>query len=100
MIEVSSTTKCHSSCGTRSEWDKDDIDALGMMGVDLLALGMLSCLRRGFDLLRRHRGISLDLAAVPRDCRQTYAMLRRADSLGAWFETGSQAKLDWRCRGG
>lgn len=49
-----------------------------MMKVDLLALGMLSCLRRGFDLLRQHRRIDLALAAVPRDCPKTYAMLRRA----------------------
>ena len=50
------------------EWDKDDVDALKLLKVDILALGMLSCLRRGFDLLRRHRRLDLDLASVPRDC--------------------------------
>jgi error-prone DNA polymerase len=74
------------------EWDKDDIDALKLLKVDILALGMLSCLRRGFNLLRRHHRIDLDLADVPRDCPETYAMLRRADSLGV-FQVESRAQM-------
>jgi error-prone DNA polymerase len=74
------------------EWDKDDVDALKLLKVDILALGMLSCLRRGFDLLRRHRRLDLDLAGVPRDCPETYAMLRRADSLGV-FQVESRAQM-------
>jgi len=75
------------------EWDKDDVDALGLLKVDILALGMLSCLRRGFDLLRRHRRLDLDLAGVPRDCGETYAMLRRADSIGV-FQVESRAQMN------
>ena len=74
------------------EWDKDDIDALKLLKVDILALGMLSCLRRGFDLLRKYRRLDLDLAGVPRDCEDTYAMLRRADSLGV-FQVESRAQM-------
>ncbi|MHB0726986.1 error-prone DNA polymerase [Roseomonas mucosa] len=74
------------------EWDKDDVDALKLLKVDILALGMLSCLRRAFDLLRRHRRLDLDLAGVPRDCEETYAMLRRADSLGV-FQVESRAQM-------
>ena len=75
------------------EWDKDDVDALGLLKVDILALGMLSCLRRAFDLLRQHRRLDLDLAGVPRDCGATYAMLRRADSLGV-FQVESRAQMN------
>ncbi|ATR19612.1 error-prone DNA polymerase (plasmid) [Roseomonas sp. FDAARGOS_362] len=75
------------------EWDKNDVEALGLLKVDILALGMLSCLRRGFELLRRHRLADLDLAAVPRDCDETYAMLRRADSLGV-FQVESRAQMN------
>ena len=50
---------------TTIEWDKDDLDALGLLKVDVLALGMLSCIRRAFDLLRIHYSRSLTLASVP-----------------------------------
>ncbi|WP_456316385.1 helix-hairpin-helix domain-containing protein, partial [Teichococcus vastitatis] len=75
------------------EWDKDDIDALGLLKVDILALGMLSMLRRGFQLLKRHHRKDLDLAGVPRDCPETYAMLRRADSVGV-FQVESRAQMN------
>jgi error-prone DNA polymerase len=74
------------------EWDKDDIDALKLLKVDVLGLGMLSCLKRGFDLLRRHRGKDWGLRDVPLDCLDTYAMLRRADSLGV-FQVESRAQM-------
>jgi len=74
------------------EWDKDDIDALKLLKVDILALSMLSCLRHGLDLLRRHHQLNLDLADVPRACLKSYAMLRRADSLGV-FQVESLAQM-------
>ncbi|MBV1800435.1 error-prone DNA polymerase [Siccirubricoccus sp. G192] len=92
LVETAVVSNAAMPGRTVLEWDKDDIDALGLMKVDLLALGMLSCLRRGFDLLRRHRRIDLDLAAVPRDCPATYAMLRRADSVGV-FQVESRAQM-------
>ncbi|RUZ94437.1 error-prone DNA polymerase, partial [Mesorhizobium sp. M7A.F.Ca.US.001.02.1.1] len=74
------------------EWDKDDIDALKFMKVDVLALGMLSCMKRGFDLLSRHKGITLDLATIPAEDPRTYAMIRKADTLGT-FQIESRAQM-------
>ena len=56
------------------EWDKDDIDILRFMKVDCLALGMLSCMKRAFDLLAAHKGVNLDLASIPAEDPRTYAM--------------------------
>jgi error-prone DNA polymerase len=74
------------------EWDKDDIGALRFMKVDVLGLGMLGCLRRAFDLLDHHRGIRLDLAAIPPEDPATYEMIRRADTLGT-FQIESRAQM-------
>ena len=74
------------------EWDKDDIDALGLMKVDVLALGMLTCIRKGFDLLRHHGLGELTLATVPREDGATYAMLQRGDSVGT-FQVESRAQM-------
>ena len=74
------------------EWDKDDIDALSFMKVDCLALGMLSCMKRGFDLLAAHKGIQLDLATIPAEDPRTYAMIRRADTVGV-FQIESRAQM-------
>jgi error-prone DNA polymerase len=74
------------------EWDKDDIDALHFMKVDVLALGMLSCMKRGFDLLAAHKGIELDLATVPAEDPRTFAMIRKADTLGT-FQIESRAQM-------
>jgi len=74
------------------EWDKDDVDALKMMKVDVLALGMLSCMRRAFDLLAGHKDIRLDLATIPPEDPRTYAMIRRADTLGT-FQIESRAQM-------
>ena len=74
------------------EWDKDDIDALRFMKVDVLGLGMLGCLRRAFDLLRRHDGKDLDLATIPPEDPATYAMIRKADTLGT-FQIESRAQM-------
>lgn len=75
------------------EWDKDDLNELGLMKVDVLALGMLTCIHRAFDLLRC-RGIMInDLADVPREDPAVYEMLRRADSLGV-FQVESRAQMN------
>src|SRR6185312_2589198 len=60
------------------QWDKDDLEYMNLLKVDCLALGMLSCLRKCFDLLRRHRGIDLELATIPQEDGATYAMIQRA----------------------
>ncbi|MGJ5175534.1 error-prone DNA polymerase [Bradyrhizobium oligotrophicum] len=74
------------------EWDKDDIDALRFMKVDVLALGMLSCMKRGLDMLADHKGINLDLASIPAEDPRTYAMIRKADTLGT-FQIESRAQM-------
>ncbi|MEX0809634.1 MAG: error-prone DNA polymerase [Dongiaceae bacterium] len=74
------------------EWDKDDLDALGMLKVDILALGMLTCLGKGFELIRRHWGKAFTLASVPEDDDEVYDMLCRADSLGV-FQVESRAQM-------
>ena len=74
------------------EWDKDDIDVIKMMKVDCLALGMLSAMKRSFDLLADHKGISLDLATIPAEDPRTYEMIRRADTLGV-FQIESRAQM-------
>jgi error-prone DNA polymerase len=74
------------------EWDKDDIDTLGLMKVDVLALGMLSCLRRGLDLLKDHYGADYSLATLPQDDVSVYDMLSRADSIGV-FQVESRAQM-------
>jgi error-prone DNA polymerase len=74
------------------EWDKDDIDALRFMKVDCLALGMLSCMKRGLDLLAEHKGIALDLASIPAEDPRTYAMIRKAGTLGV-FQIESRAQM-------
>ncbi|MGB3378105.1 MAG: error-prone DNA polymerase [Allopontixanthobacter sediminis] len=75
------------------EWDKDDIDALGILKVDVLALGMLTCIRKCLDLLEKHHERRLDLATVPREVPETYAMLRKGDSLGV-FQVESRAQMN------
>ncbi len=74
------------------EWDKDDIDALRFMKVDVLALGMLTCMKHGLDLLADHKGIQLDLATIPAEDPRTYAMIRKADTLGT-FQIESRAQM-------
>ena len=74
------------------EWDKDDIDALGIFKVDILALGMLTCIAKCFDLLRAHYGDDRELATVPADDDATYDMLCAGDSLGV-FQVESRAQM-------
>jgi len=75
-------------------WDKDDIDALGILKVDVLSLGMLSCLRRSFDLMRQHVGQDFDLATLPPEDPRVYDMLCRADSIGV-FQVESRAQMNF-----
>ncbi|MGJ5619580.1 error-prone DNA polymerase [Sulfitobacter sp. MF3-043] len=74
------------------EWDKDDIDALGIFKVDILALGMLTCIAKCFNLLRAHHSIDHDLASVPQADAETYDMLCAGDSLGV-FQVESRAQM-------
>src|ERR1700735_5352075 len=74
------------------EWDKDDLDALGILKVDCLALGMLTAIRKCFALLARHQGRALTLASVPWECRQVYEMACRADTIGV-FQIESRAQM-------
>ncbi len=74
------------------EWDKDDLDALGMLKIDVLALGMLSCIRKAFALIERHHGRHFDLASVPKEDPAVYDMLCRADSIGV-FQVESRAQM-------
>jgi error-prone DNA polymerase len=74
------------------EWDKDDIDILRFMKVDVLGLGMLGCMRRAFDLLSEHKNQRLDLATIPAEDPATYAMIRKADTLGT-FQIESRAQM-------
>jgi error-prone DNA polymerase len=74
------------------EWDKDDIDTLHLMKVDVLALGMLSCLKRGLDLLQQHYGADYALATLPQGDGAVYDMLSRADSIGV-FQVESRAQM-------
>lgn len=76
------------------EWDKDDIDALGLLKVDILALGMLTCIRKAFSLLAQHRGQTLTLANVPPENPPVYDMLCRADAIGV-FQVESRAQLNF-----
>ncbi|GGJ86843.1 error-prone DNA polymerase [Pseudomonas matsuisoli] len=74
------------------QWDKDDIDALGLMKVDVLALGMLSAVRRCLDLLRTHHRRDLTLATIPSEDPETYRMISRAETLGV-FQIESRAQM-------
>ncbi|MCP2132199.1 UNVERIFIED_ORG: error-prone DNA polymerase [Bradyrhizobium japonicum] len=75
------------------EWDKDDVDALNMMKVDVLALGMLTCIRKCFDLIADHKGERFVLASVPQDDPKVYDMLCDGESLGV-FQVESRAQMN------
>ncbi|MCH4091861.1 error-prone DNA polymerase [Acetobacter sp.] len=74
------------------EWDKDDIDALKFMKVDILALGMLTCMKKGLDLLAAHKGQHFTLQTIPAEDPRTYAMIRKADTIGV-FQIESRAQM-------
>lgn len=75
------------------EWDKDDINELRILKVDVLALGMLTCIRKAFDLIDVHHGKRFDLASVPQDDERVYDMLCKGDSLGT-FQVESRAQMN------
>ena len=75
------------------EWDKDDVDALRMMKVDVLALGMLTCIRKCFDLIAQHKGTRYELATIPPKEERVYDMLCRGESLGV-FQVESRAQMN------
>jgi len=74
------------------QWDKDDLDAVGLMKIDVLALGMLSAIRRGLALVSAWRGKPLSLASIDRERVEVYDMLSRADSVGV-FQVESRAQM-------
>lgn len=74
------------------EWNKDDLDALGILKIDVLGLGMLTCIRKGFDLIKSHYGIAYDLATVPQEEPDVYDMLCKGDSIGV-FQVESRAQM-------
>ncbi len=75
------------------EWDKDDIEELGILKIDVLALGMLTCIRKAFDLIEMNHGERFELATVPREVPQVYDMLCKGDSLGV-FQVESRAQMN------
>lgn len=77
---------------TNIEWNKDDIEALGFLKVDVLALGMLTCIRKAFDLARQHYQLDLTLANIPQDVPKVYDMISHADTLGV-FQIESRAQM-------
>lgn len=77
---------------TQIEWDKDDLEALGILKIDILALGMLTCLRKAFDLLEGHYDQPTSLASMAKEDKRTYAMIQRADTIGV-FQIESRAQM-------
>ncbi|MDA8708123.1 error-prone DNA polymerase [Hellea sp.] len=76
------------------EWDKNDIDVMGMMKIDVLALGMLTCIRKGFDMLRQWKGLDVSIASVPQEDSDVYDMICVADTLGV-FQIESRAQMQF-----
>jgi error-prone DNA polymerase len=76
---------------TNIEWNKDDIEALGFLKIDVLALGMLTCIRKGFTLAKQHYGLDLTLANIPQDDDNVYEMVSHADTIGV-FQIESRAQ--------
>lgn len=76
---------------TNIEWNKDDIETLGFMKIDVLALGMLTCIRKAFDLVKKHYGRELTLANIPQDDPGVYEMVSHADTIGV-FQIESRAQ--------
>jgi error-prone DNA polymerase len=75
------------------EWDKDDIEELGILKIDVLALGMLTCIRKCFDLIDLHHGERFELATIPQEVPEVYDMLCEGDSLGV-FQVESRAQMN------
>ncbi|HKY90805.1 MAG TPA: error-prone DNA polymerase, partial [Nevskiaceae bacterium] len=74
------------------QWDKDDLEALGLLKVDVLALGMLTAIRRSLAFVEERRGVPFGLGEIPREDPKTYAMIQRADTIGV-FQIESRAQM-------
>ena len=92
LSEVVPITNAAMKNRTVIEWDKNDLDILGILKIDLLSLGMLTCIRKGFDLIIRHYGKEYDLATVPAEDPAVYDMLCQGDSIGV-FQVESRAQM-------
>ena len=92
LSEVVPVANAAMNARTMIEWDKDDIDALGILKIDVLGLGMLTCIRKAFDLIARYHGERFGLPTVPAEDPVVYDMLCRADSLGV-FQVESRAQM-------
>lgn len=77
---------------TSIEWNKDDIDVLGFLKIDVLALGMLTCIRKAFDLAKQHYDKTFTLASIPQDDPAVYEMISHADTIGV-FQIESRAQM-------
>ncbi|WP_338147652.1 error-prone DNA polymerase [Neoroseomonas terrae] len=93
LIELAVVSNAAMENRTTLEWDKDDIEALKMLKVDVLGLGMLSCLRRGFDLIREHHGRTVGLRDMTARDPRVYDMLCHADAVGV-FQVESRAQMN------
>jgi error-prone DNA polymerase len=93
LVELAVVSNAAMADRTTLEWDKDDIEALRMMKVDVLGLGMLTCLRRGFDLIARHHGTHIGLRDLKPTDPRVYDMLCKADAVGV-FQVESRAQMN------
>lgn len=92
LTELCPTLNARMADRTNIEWNKDDIETLGFLKVDVLALGMLTCIRKGFDLAEKHYGLNLTLANIPQDDPKVYDMISHADTIGV-FQIESRAQM-------
>ena len=92
LSEIVPVTNAAMEERTVIEWDKDDLDALGMLKIDVLGLGMLTCIRKGLELLRARYGVDCRLADIPAEDPAVYDMLCEADSIGV-FQVESRAQM-------
>lgn len=74
------------------QWDKDDLEALGLLKIDVLALGMLTAIRKAFDVINEYKGSELSIQKIPAEDSETYHMLQRGDSVGV-FQVESRAQM-------
>lgn len=92
LTELCPTLNARMVDRTNIEWNKNDIETLGFLKVDVLALGMLTCIRKGFDLAEKHYGLNLTLANIPQDDPKVYDMISHADTIGV-FQIESRAQM-------
>ena len=93
LVELAVVSNAAMEDRTTLEWDKDDVEALGILKVDVLGLGMLTCLRRGFDLIAQHRGKRIGLPDLKPTDPRVYDMLCKADAIGV-FQVESRAQMN------